>query len=65
MLVKRRDLEKRIRQIAKDKGLEVEWIEGGNHSKVRVGTVTQIVARHREINEHTARSIIRDIEEQS
>jgi hypothetical protein len=61
--VKRGELEQRIARIAKDKGQTPVWSEGGNHSKVTVGRMTVSVPRRSEINEITARSILRQIEE--
>ena len=63
--MKRRDLMKRLAQIAKAKGLEMHLTEGGNHTKVVIGDRTDVVPRHTEINEMTARSIIRKLEGRS
>lgn len=38
MYVKRRDLERELRRIAKAHGLELVITEGGNHSKASIGT---------------------------
>jgi hypothetical protein len=61
--MRRRELEQRIARIARAKGQTPAWSEGGNHSKVRVGQTTVSVSRHSEINEITARGILRQIEE--
>jgi mRNA interferase HicA len=60
--VKRRDLERRIREIARAKGLTVEAREGAGHTVVRVGDAQTTIPRHSEINELTARGILRTIE---
>lgn len=60
--MKRKELERRIARIAKDNSLEAIWTEGGNHSKVTVGKACTTVPRHGEINELTAKGIIRYIE---
>jgi mRNA interferase HicA len=60
--MERRDLMKRLAQIAMAQGLEMHVTEGGNHTKVVIGDRTDVVPRHSEINEMTARSIIRKLE---
>ncbi|MBW3090396.1 hypothetical protein [Bifidobacterium miconisargentati] len=60
--MKRKDLEKRIHRLAKDNGLTDIWDEGGNHSKVTVGNAQTTVPRHGEINELTAKGILKYIE---
>lgn len=60
--MKRKELEKRIHAIAKAHGQTDIWSEGGNHSKVAVGSLTAIVPRHGEINELTAKGIIKYLE---
>jgi len=57
--MKRRDLLKQLTQIAKSQGLELREEEGANHTKVYIGDKQSVVARHNEINELTARSIIK------
>jgi len=61
--MKRADLEQRITAIARAKGLTLTWTEGGNHTKVRLGTVQTTIPRHHEINENTARAILRKLQE--
>jgi mRNA interferase HicA len=48
--------------IARERGVGIEITEGGSHTKVRIGNRQTVVPRHNEINEHTARSIIRHME---
>jgi mRNA interferase HicA len=58
--VKRAELLKQLRRLAKDRGVKFEVTEGGSHSKVWLGERFVIVPRHREINELTAKGILRD-----
>ena len=60
--MKRRDLLRRLAQIAKAQGLEMRLTEGGSHTKVTIGNRTDVVPRHAEINEMTAKAIIRKLE---
>lgn len=60
--MKRRELEKRIVQIAKAQGAKPEYTEGGSHTKVRVGERQTVIPRHSEINEITARAILKQLE---
>lgn len=53
---------KRLARIAKEQGLEMHLTEGGNHTKVTIGNRTDVVPRHTEINEMTAKAIIRKME---
>jgi hypothetical protein len=60
MLVKQRDLIRRIADAAAAAG--VPWTlvrEGGNHTVYRLGGTTIPVPRHREINEITALAIFK------
>ncbi|WPF83905.1 hypothetical protein SANBI_001615 [Sanguibacter sp. 4.1] len=57
-----RELEKRIAQIAKVRGVRPEYLEGGSHTKVRVGERQTVIPRHTEINEITARAILKHLE---
>jgi mRNA interferase HicA len=57
--MKRRDLMKRLAEIAKQQGVELDVREGGSHTVVRIGEKVQPVPRHGEINEITAKAIIR------
>lgn len=60
--VKRKELEKKLNQLARSTNKQITWAEGGNHSKVCIGELTITVPRHNEINEITARSIIKYFE---
>ena len=57
--MKYRTLKRFIIDRAREQGLDVEWSEGANHTKVRVGSVKTTIPRHNEVNEITARSILR------
>ncbi|RIJ76636.1 hypothetical protein D1871_11225 [Nakamurella silvestris] len=59
--MKRKDLLKKISQIAKDQGLAMHLEEGGSHTKVTVGTKNTVVPRHNEVNEITAKAILKQI----
>ena len=49
-----------LRQIAKEQGLALDVTEGGSHTKIWLGDRFVIVPRHNEINELTAKGIMRD-----
>ena len=57
--MKRTELMRKLRDIARDQGQELQVTEGGRHTKVRIGERQTTVPRHTEINEHTARGIIK------
>lgn len=46
-------------------GLPLDVTEGANHTKVRIGDLRTTVPRHREINEVTARAILKQMGVQS
>lgn len=46
---------------AKANGLEVVLTEGGQHTKVVVGDRRTVVPRHSEVNEITAKKILKQI----
>lgn len=54
--MKRRDLITRIATIAKDKGLNPEYIEGGSHTKVQIGTATSVIPCHLETHRPSSSS---------
>ena len=57
--MKKRDLVKQLRLIAREGGLEFELVrEGRNHEIWRIGNAQLVIPRHREINERTARGIL-------
>jgi hypothetical protein len=57
--VKRTDLMKKLRETAKAKGLVAVEVEGAKHTKVTIGDKTFTVPRSREINEFTAKGILK------
>ena len=59
--MKRRELMSRIRDHARRNGLDVEIVEGARHTKVTVGDRRTVVPRHSEINEVTARAILKQM----
>lgn len=64
--MKRTELIKKLKAIAKAKDRELEFVrEGGDHSVYRVGTYQFPVARHREIPEQTAKGTIRQVEKEA
>ena len=63
MLVKRTELMKQLRKIAKEKNQPYMETEGGSHTKVEIGDRKATVPRHNEINELTARGILKHMKE--
>jgi mRNA interferase HicA len=62
--VKRADLLRKISGAAAGKDVTFTLArEGGSHSVYRCGGQNVVIPRHREINEITARSIVRDLED--
>jgi mRNA interferase HicA len=62
--MKKRDLIKQLRAIAKAGDTDLEFIrEGANHEVWSIGDKRLVIPRHREINEHTAKGIIKRAEE--
>lgn len=60
----KRSLIKRIRDIAKEEGFELTFArQGRNHEIWIVRNQRLVIPRHRQINEHTAQSIIAAVEE--
>jgi hypothetical protein len=57
--VKRRDLIKELKAIAKAARTMYVETEGGSHTKVTIGDKQTTVPRHSEINEITAKSILK------
>jgi hypothetical protein len=59
IVVKRRDLLKKLRSIAKARDVEYLETEGGRHTKVEFDGRQTTVPRHNEINEITAKAILK------
>ena len=51
-----------IATAARESGIAFELVRQGNHEVWRCGAKVFPVPRHREINEHTARGIMRSLE---
>ena len=61
--MKRVDLIRKVTAAAAAAGKDFTLVrQGGSHSVFRCGSQSVIVPRHREINELTARSIMRDLD---
>lgn len=61
--MKRRDLIKALRSMAQQAGIEFSFVRNGaNHDIYRWDEVLVVIPRHNEINEMTARGIIKDVE---
>ena len=61
--MRRDELLRKIRRAARHANIEFELFrEGGSHSIFRCGTTTVVVPRHSEINELTARAIMKDLD---
>lgn len=58
--MRRIDLEKQLREIAKRTGATLKEREGANHTIFEISGKRIPVPRHREINEHTASRILKD-----
>lgn len=63
--MKRRDLLRKINQIAKRNDTTAEHTEGGKHTKITINGKAITVPRHNEIGEGLARTIIRQAEKAS
>jgi mRNA interferase HicA len=60
--VGRNELLRKIRRAAADKDVDFGLVrEGGSHSIYRCGGQKVVIPRHNEINELTARGIMRDL----
>lgn len=58
--MKKRDLMRTLRAIAKAVGMDLDFVrEGANHEIWTFGGERLVIPRHRDINERTARSIIK------
>jgi mRNA interferase HicA len=62
--MKKRDLVKHLRAVARATGTDLLFVrEGANHEVWAIAGERLVIPRHREINELTARAIIRRAEE--
>jgi hypothetical protein len=61
--VKRRDLLRELQRIAASKNLQLDLVRTtGPHDIYKLGTKTFPIPRHTEINEFTARGILKGVE---
>lgn len=60
--MRRKDLVRQINVIARAHGLTPTYTEGGSHTKAAVGDQQSVIPRHSEINELTARAILRQLD---
>lgn len=58
--MKRRDIVKKLKRLAKEHSLPYYEKEGGNHTKCYIGEAHVTLPRHKEINELTAQGIIKE-----
>lgn len=61
--MKRRDLDRAIKALGKQQGITPVWEHGGNHDTLTFGKKQTSIPRHREINEITAKSILKYLSE--
>ena len=61
--MKHGELVRQINAIAKAKGLTAVWAEGGKHGKVRIGDRQTTVPRGSDVNELTAKGLLRYLKE--
>ncbi|SCL19573.1 type II toxin-antitoxin system HicA family toxin [Micromonospora inyonensis] len=60
--MKRADLLTKLSKAAANAGISFDFVrEGGNHTIYRYGSQQVVIPRHKEINELTARGILRDL----
>lgn len=64
VVMMRKDLLKRLKQIAKSQNRSLRITEGGSHTRVQIGQHVDYVPRHNEVNEITAKAIIKRAEAQ-
>lgn len=64
--MKRKDLLREAKRLAKDRGEELQLREGGSHSIIQIGNDSPVsVPRHSEINEITAKAILKKLSKKS
>lgn len=61
--MKKRDLEKKLRDLAKAADADFHFVGGSRHDKFKLKGSVILVPRHREINEITAAEIIKAAKE--
>ena len=60
--MKHGELIRRINKIAKTKGLSARYSEGGSHTSLDLGDKHTTIPRHAEVNERTAKAILKYLE---
>ncbi|MBI1758030.1 MAG: hypothetical protein HYR62_02180 [Actinobacteria bacterium] len=60
--MKWQELMRRLADLANARGVEMTTVEGGSHTKITIGSARTTVPRHAEVNELTARGILRHVE---
>ena len=63
--MKKQALIRRLRGIAKDRGVALRLLRQGRHEVWQFGEERLVIPRHSEIDEHTARGILRQAQESS
>lgn len=58
--MKKADLEKRIKALAKSRDVEWAYVGGTKHDKYRLNGTVVMIPRHREIGEALAAKILKD-----
>jgi hypothetical protein len=61
--MKRRAVMQELARLARTSNVTMTVTEGGKHTKVELGSMTLIVPRHNEVNEMTARGILKTARE--
>lgn len=61
--MKKRDLENKIKEMAKSSGFSFEFVGGAKHDKFTINGKVILVPRHREINEITAKAILKQVDQ--
>jgi len=59
--MKQRDLVKKLKAAAKARGVEYREEQGSKHMKVWVGDNQTVIPRHNEVNEITAKAILKQM----
>ncbi len=63
--MKKQTLIRRLRKVAKDRGVALHLLRQGRHEVWQFGEERLVILRHSEIDEHTARGILSRAQESS
>ena len=63
--MKKQTLMRRLRGIARDRNVDLRLLRQGRHEVWQFGEERLVIPRHSEIDEHTARGILRKAQESS